>query len=154
MKLNLLPKITTRRSKRLGRGYGSGKGGHTAGRGQKGQKTRTTVPAWFEGGQLPFIRRLPFIKGKNRFKSLHADVFVLNVGQFESFKAGSNITVDALVKAGLLPTNLKQASVKVLGRGQITKALTVSVPTSPNAKEKIEKAGGKIEEPKQKTAKK
>jgi ribosomal protein L15 len=70
MKLHQLPKTTTRAQKRLGRGYGSGKGGHTSSRGQKGDLARGSVPAWFEGGQLPQIRRFPFQRGKLRFKSL------------------------------------------------------------------------------------
>ena len=67
MKLHQLTKTTTRSQKRRGRGYGSGVGGHTVGRGAKGQKARSNVSLWFEGGQLPLTKRLPFWRGKSRF---------------------------------------------------------------------------------------
>lgn len=145
MKLNELPKLTTTKKKRLGRGYGSGKGGHTASRGQKGQRSRNSIPAWFEGGQLPFIRRLPFIKGKNRFKSVGEQVVTINVGQLESLKAGDKVTVETLAKVGLVTAKQNAASVKILGRGKLTKALTLELPASKQAQEKIKAAGGKVE---------
>jgi large subunit ribosomal protein L15 len=145
MKLHELPKSTTTSSKRLGRGYGSGKGGHTSSRGQKGQRSRSSIPTWFEGGQLPFIRRLPFIKGKNRFKSIDGDTTVFNVSFLEKLKTGSVVTIESLTKAGYLATKVNQAGVKILGRGKLTKALTVALPVSKQAEEKIKAAGGKVE---------
>ena len=144
MKLHALPKITKPKNKRLGRGYGSGKGGHTSSRGQKGQNSRGSVPAWFEGGQLPFIRRLPFIKGKNRFKSLHSVVVTVNVGDLEKMTA-KVITAAELVKAGIIKTNAAGATIKILGRGKLAKSLKVMLPTSVNAENKIVKAGGTVE---------
>ena len=79
MKLDQLPKITTKKKKRLGRGYGSGKGGHTVGRGAKGQKARGKVKLGFEGGQLPLIKRLPLKRGKGKFKSFKKKPLVVNV---------------------------------------------------------------------------
>ena len=68
--LHQLSSIVDRSHKRLGRGFGSGKGGHTSSRGSKGQRSRTgsKIPLWFEGGQLPLIKRLPMLRGKYRFK--------------------------------------------------------------------------------------
>jgi large subunit ribosomal protein L15 len=77
MELTNLKKIVMGTKKRIGRGGGSGKGMHTVGRGQKGQKTRGKIPAWFEGGQLPLIRRTPFLKGKNRSNLLVRNQFSL-----------------------------------------------------------------------------
>lgn len=143
MKLNQLPKISQTKAKRLGRGYGSGKGGHTSSRGQKGQRSRGSIAVWFEGGQLPFIRRLPFIKGKNRFKSL-VTVVTLNLSQLETMKAGSIIDSESLAKAGLIAKTQVKSAIKILGRGTLTKALTVNLPTSAQAKAKIEKVGGTV----------
>ncbi len=85
--LNQLEKTTTKKKKRLGRGYGSGKGGHTSSRGMKGQKSRggSKVPLWFEGGQLPLIRRIPFIRGKGRFKTVEptAEITFIDINKFD-----------------------------------------------------------------------
>lgn len=145
MNLNNLPKTTTKNPKRLGRGYGSGKGGHTSSRGQKGQRSRGGIPIWFEGGQLPQIRRFPFIKGKLRFKSLKSDVLVLSLDQLNKLPAKATVNVKTLVEAGIVTA--KEASVKtlkVLGNGKIDKALTVELATTAGAKAAIEKAGGTV----------
>jgi len=73
MNLSTLPKIVNRSAKRVGRGYGSGKGGHTTGRGTKGQKAREKVRIFFEGTKMKksLIKRLPFQRGKNKMKPLH-----------------------------------------------------------------------------------
>ena len=143
MQLNQLPKYSSKKSKRVGRGYGSGKGGHTATRGQKGQKSRSKIPIWFEGGQLPFIRRLPFIKGKNRFKSL-TNTTVINVADLEGFKKDQIVDNIALHKRGLINLKESQGRIKVLGRGKLTKALKVKLITSKQAESKIKKAGGEV----------
>ena len=143
MKLNQLPSHSSKKSKRLGRGYGSGKGGHTSSRGQKGQKSRSKIPIWFEGGQLPFIRRLPFIKGKNRFKSL-TNTTVLNVSDLKVFNKDAQVDNVSLLKMGLINQKESQGRIKILGRGKIEKALTIKVITSNQAAEKINKAGGKV----------
>ena len=143
MQLDNLPKHTSRKSKRLGRGYGSGKGGHTASRGQKGQKSRSKIPVWFEGGQLPFIRRLPFIKGKNRFKSLY-ETTPVNLSDLEVFTKGQIVDNESLLKNGVISLRQSKGLVKILGRGKIEKELTVKVNTSKQAEEKIKKAGGKV----------
>jgi large subunit ribosomal protein L15 len=145
IQLNNLNKTTTKSSKRVGRGYGSGKGGHTSSRGQKGQKSRSNVAIWFEGGQLPQIRRFPFIKGKGRFQSLKPNVTIINVGQLQSFKKDSTVNVKSLIKAGLITE--KEAStntIKILGEGELKVALNVQLPTSRQAQSIIEKAGGKV----------
>lgn len=145
MDLSKLPKTTTRSNKRLGRGYGSGKGGHTSSRGQKGQRSRSSLPMWFEGGQLPQIRRFPFIRGKSRFKSLKPEVIEINLTALQSFSSGSVIDTKSLVKAGLIKdTDLKQKTVKILGRGNLDKPLTVTINISKLAAAKVKKAGGTV----------
>lgn len=143
--LNTLPKTTIRKSKRLGQGYGSGKGGHTSSRGQKGQRSRTSIPIWFEGGQLPQIRRFPFIRGKNRFTSLVLKPVEINLTALNKFKADTEVTPKVLVEAGLVkPAEIKYRKIKILGWGTIKTPLIIKVPISLTAKAKIEAAGGKV----------
>ena len=146
MKLNQLPKITTRKKKRLGRGYGSGKGGHTVGRGQKGQKSRSKVKLLFEGTKMrkSLIKRLPMKRGKERFKSLKPKPVVINVKYLNLLKDGSEVTIKSLIKNGLVGKEADKFGVKILGDGQLSKKLIVKLPVSKGAKKKIEKAGGKV----------
>jgi large subunit ribosomal protein L15 len=132
-----------KKRKRVGRGTGSGDG-KTAGRGTKGQLARSGggKPPYFEGGQLPLVRRLPFKRGfTNIFK---IDYKAINVDQLvERFAAGAEVTPELLVGSGLL----KRATdpFVILGRGDIDFALTVKADRfSDSAKAKIEAAGGSV----------
>lgn len=151
--LHSLPKVSTRGKKRAGRGYGSGKGGHTSGRGQKGQKSRRTIPWSFEGGALPLSQRLPFWRGKGRLHALKPKPVVVNIGDLERLKAGAAIDMALLIKEGFLTEKeARVQNVKILGRGKLTKKLTISgLAVSMPAKAKIEKTGGKVD-PMAKTA--
>ena len=142
LKLNLMPTIKDRSRKRRGRGYGSGKGGHTSGRGQKGQKTRGKMQLWFEGGQLPLIRRLPFQRGKLRFNSLSPSSVVVNVEDLNRLSSKTEVTAKELEKKGLIRRDELHLPIKILGRGTLTVSLTVKLPTSLQAKKKIRAAGG------------
>ena len=128
--------------KRVGRGIGSGLG-KTAGRGQKGQNSRSGggVRPGFEGGQLPLFQRLPKRGFHNHSRVEYA---IVNVEQLNSFENGSVVDVEAIVKAGLVKEVL--AGVKVLGNGELTKKLTVKANKfSESAKKAIEAAGGSVE---------
>lgn len=139
-----LTKIVARPSKRKGRGYGSGKGGHTSTRGQKGQKARGKMPLWFEGGQLPLIKRLPFWRGKGKFKpSLHQPI-ILNLRHLNLLPAKSIVTPKLLIDKGLIPATAAKHPIKILGDGQLDRALQVALPTSKAAAKAIAKAGGKV----------
>lgn len=126
---------------RVGRGHGSGNG-KTAGRGQKGQKSRSggKVRVGFEGGQMPLYRRLP----KRGFKNRNTKEIVgINVEALNRFEDGAEVTIAALVENGLV-SNPKD-DVKILGNGELTKKLTVKVTAvSEGAKAKIEAAGGTV----------
>lgn len=140
---NLKPAIgSTKNRKRLGRGPGSGTG-KTSGKGHKGQNARSGggVKPGFEGGQMPLQRRVP----KRGFTPLTRKVYTLvKISDLELFEADSVIDLEALGKAGLV-TSLKDG-VKILGDGELTKALTVKAHKfSKSAAQKIEAAGGKIE---------
>ncbi len=144
MKLHeLQPAIgSTTAPKRLGRGVGSGLG-KTSGKGHKGAKARSGggKRPGFEGGQMPLTRRLPKRGFTNIYRKEYAAV---NVSALECFEDGAVITAEALVDAGLLKKTLD--GVKILGGGELTKKLTVSVDkVTASAKEKIEAAGGKVE---------
>lgn len=145
MNLSNLQKLTTRKKKRVGLGHGSGRG-KTSGRGTKGQKARNDVPLDFEGGNLPLIKRLPFLRGKGRNKSLHAKSFVINVSALNVLPKNATVDLETLAKYRLVNLeSAKQIGVKILGDGELGVALTVKVPTSKGAAEKIKKAGGKVE---------
>lgn len=130
-----------RRRKRVGRGEGSGKG-KTSGRGQKGQKSRNNIPPWFEGGQMPIQRRIPKLGGFTNPNRV--EYSVVNVARLhEVFDAGATIGPDELVEKGLVR---RRRPVKVLGQGDIGKALTVRAHRfSKQAQEKIRSAGGTTE---------
>lgn len=145
--MNRLPKVVHKRSKRVGRGAGSGKGFHTSGRGQKGQKARGGVGILFEGVKVKksLLHRLPMLRGKARFKS-HPKAIIINLDMLNLMPDGSNVTIESLAKAGIVKLeHAKNLGVKVLGSGDLKKKLTVNVPLSNSAKEKIEKLGGKVE---------
>lgn len=156
--LNQLPSIKTKKAKRVGRGYGSGKGGHTATRGQKGQKSRSKLPLLFEGAKQrkSLIRRTPFLRGKLRNKAMDKKIIIFNLKDLSVFKDGQVVDIKSLVKHKILDAKLTSGyAIKILGDGEISRKLTVRLKTSKPAAKKIIKAGGKVElESKLKTGKK
>ena len=146
MKLHELraPSGARKRRKRRGRGNSAGQGTY-GGRGRKGQGARSGggKGPYFEGGQLPLVRRLPYKRG---FTNIWRVPFVpVNVGSLEKrFRAGDVVTPEALVEAGLAKS--AKRPVKILGRGDISKSLVVQAHAfSASAREKIEAAGGLVE---------
>jgi large subunit ribosomal protein L15 len=137
------PPGSKNKRKRVGRGDGSGHGTYS-GRGLKGQKARTGVDLnpYFEGGQLPLVKRLPHKRGfTNIFKVEYTPV---NIESLKVFKSKTTVSPVDLRRAGLIKSLTKP--VKVLGEGEIDRALTVrAAKFSKAAKEKIEAAGGKAE---------
>lgn len=143
--LSTLPKIKTKAKRRLGLGHGSGRS-KTSGRGTKGQKARRKIALSFEGGALPLIKRMPFLRGKNRNNPFTKNPVILNVGDLAVLAKGSVVDVKTLVAAKLVKAQeVKKHGIKILGDGDVTIALTVTLPVSKSAKAKIEKAGGKVE---------
>lgn len=142
MNLSTIISITEKSKKRVGLGHGSGRG-KTAGRGTKGQKARGSVPLDFEGGGLPLIKRMPFIRGKNRNKSLKGKPVILDVAQLNQLPKDTIVDFDTLVKAKLVDAKeAKEYGIKILGHGELKTALKVQIPVSKSAAQKIEKAGG------------
>ena len=141
----LAPRKGARKNrKRIGRGDAAGQGS-TAGRGNKGQKSRSGggPPVWFEGGQLPLIKGLPMKRGfHNRFKTYYS---LIKVETLESFDAGDRITPELLLEKGYL-RNLN-LPVKIVGDGEISKPVTgVAAKVTQSARAKIEAAKGTAEE--------
>ena len=130
--------------KRVGRGLAAGQG-KTAGRGTKGQGSRSGggTRLYHQGGNLPFFRRLPFVRGKG-FKALkRVEFYEVNLDQLVDFSVESEITPETLASARLLRE--PQNPVVLLGRGEVDKALKISVHrVSKGAREKIEAAGGSV----------
>lgn len=143
--LNTLPKLKTKAKRRLGQGHGSGRV-KTSGRGTKGQKARRNISLSFEGGALPLIKRLPFLRGKARNFSYQIAAFPLNVEKLNTLPKGAVVDVKSLVEHKVISARTaKNRRIKILGNGNLSVALTVKLPVSKSAQQKIEKAGGKIE---------
>ncbi len=138
------PAGSTRTSTRIGRGHGSGKV-KTGGKGTKGQNARAGggVPPYFEGGQLPLIRKLPYRRGfRNPFR---VEFRVVNVRDLAQFPTGSTVGPEEFEIAGVVRG--KAGPVKILGQGELTIKLTVRAHKfSAGAREKIEFAGGSAEQ--------
>jgi large subunit ribosomal protein L15 len=137
---------STKDRKRKGRGISAGQG-KTAGRGTKGQNARAGggVPPYFEGGQLPLVRKLPFVRGYGFFNPWKVEFKPVNVDQLEDrFEAGAEVTPQTLAEHGLLKS--ANEMVVILGRGEIDRPLKVRAHrVSKGARAKIEEAGGEVE---------
>lgn len=146
MDLSNLEKLKTdKKMKIIGRGRGTGKGGHTVGRGHKGQKARKGGSKFylgFEGGQQPLYKKMPEIGG---FKShTFKEIIAVNLGVFSRFKSGDEITPEILLKNKILK-EIPLGGVKILSGGELAKKLIFKgFKFSEKAKEKIEKSGSKI----------
>ena len=147
---NLKPAQARKDRKRVGRGLGSGKGRYS-GRGIKGQKSRSgshKMRAGFEGGQMPVYMRLGKQRGPTSQDAMPIGPFrtysqPVNVSALERFEAGTEVTPELLKQAGLIRSLRKD--VKILGKGELTKSLTVAVHgVSATARSKIEAAGGTV----------
>ena len=146
MKLNELKPApgSKRNRKRVGRGDGSGWGG-TCGRGHKGQKSRSggSIPAWFEGGQMPLVRRVPK-RGPRRLGHKRLEYDVVNIKILNLFEEEIEVNPELLREVGIIKK--KNARIKILGDGQLDKRLNVRAHRfSKSAIEKIEANGGTAE---------
>jgi len=150
MELNELVKLkdsSQRNKKRLGRGYGSGKGGHTSGRGAKGDKARGTTKIAFSGTKTKksWIKRLPLWRGKGR-TSLKPDTVEISLDMIEkNFKGNEPVSLETLFKKKLIDFTRKPFGIKIIKKGKITKPFVVTgILCSAGAIQEIEKAGGKV----------
>jgi len=131
---------STKQKLRKGRGE-AGKRGKTAGRGTKGTGARKTVPAYFEGGQIPLYRRIPKLRGLNNGPKM--SYVVVNLNELEERGVEGEVTPDTLRELGL---TRKKGLVKVLGDGDLSKKIDLKIHAiSETARTKIESAGGSVE---------
>lgn len=146
--LNKLTKTTSKPARRLGRGIGSGNGGHTVGRGSKGHNARTKTGLEFAGtkNKKSWIKRLPFLRGKNHLQN-HKNVININLNQIEKwFKANDIVDINSIAKKSKISLKNSNAIFKILSTGDVTKALTFKgLALSKVAKNKIIAAGGNID---------
>jgi len=141
-----LRKTVTKGKKRVGRGYGSGKGGHTVGRGQKGQKSRSHIGVLFEGIKVKksLIKRIPLRRGKGKFKS-GSKPLIVKLAYLNILPSGTKVSIESLVKHGIVKQDdALKFGVKILGGGKLEKKFTVALPISKSAAKNVEKAGGKV----------
>ncbi len=141
-------KIKTSSKKRLGRGYGSGKGGHTVGRGQKGQKVRGKINVLFEGVKVKksLFKRTPFLRGKGRNKPKSNKPLLMKLSSLNVLKDGSVVDKDLLVKQGWFKSDdIAKRGVKIVYDEDIKKKLIVRLPVSKSARKSIESVGGEVE---------
>jgi large subunit ribosomal protein L15 len=118
--------------KRLGRGYGGGKGGHTSGRGQKGQKSRTDVHILFEGLKVKksTIKKFPLLRGKGKFLAKIKPI-VISIDKLSIYKKDEKVTLESLIGKGIVDKRrAEKYGVKILGQSEIRKELEILVPVS------------------------
>jgi len=142
--LSNLPKIHHKKPKRVGRGWGSGKGKY-AGRGNKGQKSREKIKWLFAGGQAKLQKRLPMIRGKGKNKALGVKPQILNLSDLEhnpKVKNGAVIDFPFLRKIAKIE---KGQTVKLLGKGKLTKKLIIKIKASKKAIKKVQQNGGEYQ---------
>ena len=145
MKLSTLKKTTKTTKKRLGQGHGSGRG-KTGGRGTKGQNAKGSRSLSFEGGALPLIKRLPFMRGKGKNKSFKNGPIIVNVKILNLLKKNTVVDLKSLVENKIVDQDYaKKHGVKILGDGDLNIPLTVKLKVSKGASKKILKAGGRVE---------
>lgn len=147
MNLNNLPKTITKKTKRLGRGLGSGRG-KTAGRGMKGQKARGKIPAAVVGAGLALYKKLPLRRGWSRRggnRPRAPKPVIVRLSVLNAFDKNESVNLDNLIKSGLVDEReTKTQGVKVLAHGKLEKALKIELPVSKKAKQVIEQAGGEV----------
>jgi len=141
--LSNLPTLVARKKKRLGRGLGSGKS--KAGRGiTRHQKGRESIPLHFEGGEARMVKRFPLLRGKGINKPFKKKPLIIDFSVLNQFKDGETVTIDSLIKKGLVDDKAKVFGVKLLSRGKLEKKLIIKIPSSRTSKKIIEKMGNLV----------
>ena len=143
MQLNNLPRIVTKKKKRLGRGYGSGVGAKSGRGTTRHQRAREKIKNFYEGGQNPITKKFPLLRGKGRNRSRFNTV-IIKLEQLNVFNDGETVNIDSLIKKGVIKKKKSGRKIKIVSGGSIKKSLSVAVLTSKPALEAIIAAGGKI----------
>ena len=142
--LSKLPKIVTKKKKRLGRGLGSGKGSKSGRGTTRHQKARESIPLHFEGGQARMVKKFPLLRGKGRNKSYGQKPLLLTLNHLNKFEDDTAVSIKALIKKNIIHGLTEKREVKVLNQGKLKKKLIVQLPVSSAVKKAIENLGGKV----------
>lgn len=142
--LSFLPALVNGVKKRVGRGIGSGRGSKSGRGTTRHQKARSTIPLHFEGGQGRLVKKFPLLRGKGRNYSKKLNKYVVYSEELNVFPEGTKVDVAALQAKLLVDPEAKNAKVKLIKKGEITKKLTVALPVTQSVKAMIEKAGGTV----------
>jgi large subunit ribosomal protein L15 len=143
--LSNLPKITSKKQKRRGRGLGSGRGSKSGRGTTRHQKARESIPLHFEGGQGRMVKKYPLLRGKGKNKSRQKTPLAISLDRLNAFSEGDLVDYKSLEKKGLIE-HKKNPSVKIVNGGALKKKLTIRLPISKTAKVAVEKLGGAVEE--------
>lgn len=141
--IHTLPKISTPKAKRRGRGLGSGKGSKSGRGTTRHQKARTTIPLHFEGGQGRIVKKYPLLRGKSKNNSIKNKAYAVSLSKLLKIETADIITLELLLKSSLIPPNTQ--FVKVVFDGPIEKAIRVRLPVTATVKAEIERNKGSIE---------
>jgi len=144
--LSFLPKITSKKNKRRGRGLGSNKGAKSGRGTTRHQKARQNIPLHFEGGQAKMVKKFPLLRGKGRNKSVKTKPFILTLEDLNKFEDNDTVTIEALIKKNIIDSHAKIKGVKVLNKGKLVKKLNVQIKTSKSVKKMIEDLGGQTDQ--------
>jgi len=144
--LSSLPKIIGKKTKRIGRGLGSGRGAKSGRGTTRHQKARENIPLHFEGGQGRMVKRFPLLRGKGRNRGRQHPI-AINVVRLNIFENDSTVNIESLIKNKVIRQGEKTRGVKIVGKNKITKKLTVQLPVSQGASAAISAAGGTCKKP-------
>lgn len=142
--LSNLPSVIVKKSKRLGRGLGSGRGSKSGRGTTRHQKARESIPLHFEGGQGRLVKRFPLLRGKGKNNSVRAIPLVVSLSKLNVFADDTMVDLEALLKHNIVDIRAKKVGVKILANGKLTKKLKVTLPVSLVVKQMIEKRGGTV----------
>jgi len=145
MFLSKLPKTTSPKKKRLGRGLGSGSGAKSGRGTTRHQKARTSIPLHFEGGQARMVKKFPLLRGKGRNKPSHRASLVITFAHLSTFKDGTVVDVKTLVEKKIVDKEALKRGVKLLGKGSFDKKLIFKIPVSQSALLIIKKMEGEVQ---------
>jgi large subunit ribosomal protein L15 len=142
--LSNLQSVIIKKSKRVGRGIGSGRGSKSGRGGTRHQSAREKIPIHFEGGQNRLVKRFPLLRGKAKNNSHHLKPVTVNLKDLKYFKNNEIVNPKTLFEKNIVEAIYDKKQLKLLSDGEITIALNIDIPVSKNARIKIEKSGGKI----------
>jgi large subunit ribosomal protein L15 len=143
--LSNLPKITSRKKKRLGRGFGSGKGSKSGRGTTRHQSARESIPIHFEGGQGRIVKKFPLLRGKGKNNSINSKTFVINLEKLNILSDNSVVDRKTLIKEKIITNGKEKLPIKILANGLLKKKLIIKLPVSKKVKQAVEKIGGRVE---------